>query len=98
MSRGINTSEPGVFFGKNEKIVFVAKCAADRMTLLGNTKFISLGEIERVGIVSSVYLLDKARPWITGNPTLPRRAVVCADDYDGRRMAVLMEEEPETRR
>ena len=55
--------------------------------------------MERISnIASSVYLLDKARPWITGNPTLPRRAVVCADDYDGRRMAVLMEEEPETRR
>ena len=55
--------------------------------------------MERISnIASSVYLLDKARPWITGNPTLPRRAVVCADDFDGRRMAVLMEEEPENRR
>ena len=49
-------------------------------------------------ISSSAYLLDKARPWITGNPALPRRAIVCADDFDGRRMAVLMEEEPENRR
>lgn len=49
-------------------------------------------------IASSAYLLDKARPWITGDPALPRRAVVCADDFDGRRMAVLMEEEPENRR
>jgi acyl transferase domain-containing protein len=49
-------------------------------------------------ISSSAYLLDKARPWITGNPTLPRRAIVCADDFDGRRMVVLMEEEPENRR
>ena len=49
-------------------------------------------------IGSSAYLLDKARPWITGNPALPRRAVVCADDFDGRRAAVLMEEEPENRR
>lgn len=55
--------------------------------------------IERLSnIGSSAYLLDKARPWITGNPALPRRAVVCADDFDGRRMAVLMEEEPENRR
>lgn len=55
--------------------------------------------MERISnIASSVYLLDKARPWLTGNPTLPRRAVVCANDYDGRRMAVLMEEEPENRR
>ncbi|MBQ3096900.1 MAG: hypothetical protein IJC66_01990, partial [Kiritimatiellae bacterium] len=49
-------------------------------------------------ISSSAYLLDKARPWITGNPTLPRRAMVCANDFDGRRMAVLMEEEPENRK
>jgi acyl transferase domain-containing protein len=49
-------------------------------------------------IGSSAYLLDKARPWITGNPALPRRAVVCADDFDGRRAAVLMEEEPENRK
>lgn len=49
-------------------------------------------------ISSSVYLLDKARPWITGNPSLPRRAMVCADDFDGRRAAVLLEEEPENRK
>ena len=49
-------------------------------------------------ISSSAYLLDKARPWITGNPALPRRAIVCANDFDGRRMAVLMEEEPENRK
>ena len=49
-------------------------------------------------ISSSAYLLDKARPWITGNPMLPRRAMVCANDFDGRRMAVLMEEEPENRK
>lgn len=55
--------------------------------------------MERISnITSSAYLLDKARPWITGNPKLPRRAVVCANDMDGRRMAVLMEEEPENRR
>jgi len=49
-------------------------------------------------IASSAYLLDKARPWITGTPTLPRRAIVCANDLDGRRAAMLMEEEPEDRR
>lgn len=55
--------------------------------------------LERLSNVSSsAYLLEKARPWITGNPTLPRRAIVCADDFDGRRAAVLMEEEPEDRR
>ena len=47
---------------------------------------------------SSVYLLDKARPWLTGDPTLPRRAMVCADDFDARRAAVLLEEEPENRK
>lgn len=47
---------------------------------------------------SSAYLLDRARPWIIGTPTLPRRAVVCANDFDGRRAAVLLEEEPENRR
>ena len=47
---------------------------------------------------SSVYLLDRARPWIIGTPTLPRRAMVCANDFDGRRAAVLLEEEPEDRR
>ncbi len=52
--------------------------------------------ISNVG--SSVYLLDRARPWIIGTPTLPRRAVACADDFDGRRAAVLLEEEPEDRR
>ena len=36
--------------------------------------------------------------WITGTPTLPRRAMVCANDFDGRRAAVLLEEEPEDRR
>ena len=55
-----------------------------------------LGMLSNIG--SSAYLLEKARPWITGNPTLPRRAIVCADDFDGRRAAVLMEEEPEDRR
>ena len=49
-------------------------------------------------ISSPAYLLDKARPWITGTPTLPRRAMVCANDFDGRRAAVLLEEEPEDRR
>ena len=48
-------------------------------------------------VTSSAYLLDKARPWITGTPTLPRRAMVCANDFDGRRVALLMEEEPENR-
>lgn len=49
-------------------------------------------------VTSSAYLLDKARPWIIGTPTLPRRAVVCADDFDGRRATALLEEEPENRR
>ena len=49
-------------------------------------------------ITAPAYLLDKARPWITGTPALPRRAMVCANDFDGRRAAVLLEEEPEGRR
>lgn len=49
-------------------------------------------------IASSVYLLNKARPWIIGTPTLPRRAVVCANDFDGRKAALLLEEEPEDRK
>lgn len=49
-------------------------------------------------VTSSAYLLDKARPWIIGTPTLPRRAMVCADDFDGRRAAMLLEEEPENRK
>ena len=49
-------------------------------------------------ISSPAYLLDEARPWISGTPTLPRRALVCANDFDGRRAALLLEEEPEDRR
>ena len=49
-------------------------------------------------ISSQEYLLDKARPWITGTPALPRRAMVCANDFDGRHAALLLEEEPEDRR
>ncbi len=45
---------------------------------------------------SSVYLLDRPRPWITGDPASPRRAAVLARG-DGRSAAVLLEEEPEVR-
>ena len=49
-------------------------------------------------VSSSAYLLDRARPWITGDPSLPRRAMVCAKDFEGRSAAMLVEEEPEDRR
>ena len=44
---------------------------------------------------SSAYLLNEARPWITGDAVSPRRAMVLASDVNGRRAAVVLEEEPE---
>ena len=55
---------------------------------------------------SSAYLLDEARPWITGDSANPRRAVVMGANFDatnpigdasqsGRSAVVLLEEEPE---
>ena len=44
---------------------------------------------------SSAYLLNEARPWITGDIATPRRAMALARDVSGRRAAVLLEEEPE---
>ena len=46
---------------------------------------------------SSAYLLDSPRPWITGDPSVPRRAAVLARDFGGRGAAVILEEEPEGR-
>ena len=46
-------------------------------------------------IGSSAYLLNEARPWITGDSTSPRRAAVLAGDGRGRRAALVLEEEPE---
>jgi len=57
---------------------------------------------------SSVYLLNEARPWITGNSASPRRAVVMGANFDainpvgrtataGRSAVVVLEEEPEDR-
>ena len=46
---------------------------------------------------SAAYLLTEARPWITGDATSPRRAVVMEQDTDGRASALLLEEEPEDR-
>lgn len=48
-------------------------------------------------VKSSVYLIDEARPWITGDASSPRRAAVLAQDFDGRAAAVILEEEPEDR-
>ena len=44
---------------------------------------------------SSVYLLNEARPWITGDSTSPRRAAVMVNDVGGRRAALVFEEETE---
>ena len=57
---------------------------------------------------SSVYLLNEARPWITGDSANPRRAAVLGANFDpvnpvgqaaasGRSAAVILEEEPEDR-
>ena len=53
---------------------------------------------ELANISSSAYLLDEPLPWITGDPTSPRRAAVLARDFAGRGAAVILEEEPESRR
>ncbi|MGN0846600.1 MAG: polyketide synthase [Kiritimatiellia bacterium] len=45
---------------------------------------------------SSAYLLNEARPWITGDPSSPRRAAVMVGDVSGRRAALVLEEEPTT--
>jgi len=49
---------------------------------------------------SPVYLLAEARPWLTGDPSAPRRAAVLARSAgaDGdRTAAIVLEEEPEDR-
>lgn len=53
-----------------------------------------LAELANVG--SSVYVLNEARPWVTGDPSSPRRAAVFAGDVCGRRAALVLEEEPTT--
>jgi len=50
-----------------------------------------VGELD---IGSSVYLLNEPRPWITGDPSSPRRAAVLVNDFGGRRAAIVLEEEP----
>ena len=58
---------------------------------------------------SSVYLLNEARPWITGDSSNPRRAAVLGANFDsaervgmsadrgGRSAVIVLEEEPEDR-
>jgi hypothetical protein len=57
---------------------------------------------------SSAYLLNEARPWISGDSSVPRRAAVCGSNFDavnpvgvanlgGRTAVVILEEEPEDR-
>ncbi len=61
-------------------------------------------------LTSSAYLLTEARPWITGDSSSPRRAVVIGSNFDscdpegmhaagkgGRSAAIVLEEEPEDR-
>ncbi len=59
-------------------------------------------------LASSAYLLDAVRPWITGDSSSPRRAVVMGANFDalnpvgttsvaGRSAVVVLEEEPEDR-
>lgn len=53
-----------------------------------------LDELSHLG--SSAYLLNEARPWITGDPSSPRRAAVIVGDVGGRHAALILEEEPTT--
>jgi hypothetical protein len=57
---------------------------------------------------SSAYILNDARPWITGDSASPRRAAVMGANFDsvspssgrpsaGRSAVVILEEEPENR-
>lgn len=59
-------------------------------------------------ISSSAYLLSEARPWVTGDSSSPRRALVTGSNFDsmnpigsafsaGRSAAIVLEEEPEDR-
>lgn len=59
-------------------------------------------------LASSAYLLTEARPWISGDSSSPRRAVVMGANFDavnpvgraaceGRSAVVVLEEEPEDR-
>ena len=50
---------------------------------------------ELSNISSSVYLLNDARPWITGDPASPRRAAIMVRAAYGHRGAVVLEEEPD---
>ncbi len=59
-------------------------------------------------LASSAYLLSEARPWVSGDTSSPRRAVVLGANFDpvnpigtasstGRTAAIVLEEEPEDR-
>ena len=51
---------------------------------------------ELANLGSSAYLLNDARPWVTGDPSSPRRAAVMVDSFGGRHAALILEEEPTT--
>ena len=64
--------------------------------------------VRLTSLASSAYLLNEARPWITGDSANPRRAVVMGSNFDpvdqennpypgGRSAVVVLEEEPEVR-
>ena len=59
-------------------------------------------------LASSVYLLNEARPWVSGDSSAPRRAAVLGANFDpvdpigttspsGRAATIILEEEPEDR-
>ena len=63
---------------------------------------------EIANLASSAYVLDEARPWISGDSANPRRAAVTGANFDaldpiggapsaGRAAVVILEEEPEDR-
>ena len=45
---------------------------------------------------SSAYVINEARPWLTGNPRKPRYAAILAKDFSGHRGAAILAEEIES--
>ena len=52
-----------------------------------------LANISHLG--SSAYIINEARPWLTGNPEKPRYAAVLTKDFSGHRGAAILAEETE---
>jgi acyl transferase domain-containing protein len=53
-----------------------------------------LAAISHLG--SSAYIINEARPWLTGNPDKPRYAAVLAKDFSGHHGAAILAEEIES--